>query len=71
MNDEVTVLAIDRQPGGVMLWSITEATDRERAAGTSRTHCTDWDDTKDRVITQPALLPARPDPATPHEPAPR
>jgi hypothetical protein len=54
MDDEVTVLAIDRQPDGPMLWSITEATDRELASGTSRTHCTGWDDTKDRVITQPA-----------------
>jgi hypothetical protein len=53
MHEEVTVLAIDRNPDGWMTWSITEATDQEHEAGTSRTHCTAWDDTKDRVITQP------------------
>lgn len=58
MHQEVTVLAIDRQPSGTMLWSITEATDQERSDGKSRTHCTSWDDTKDRVIAQPADSPA-------------
>jgi hypothetical protein len=51
-GDEYTVLAIDRNPPNHMLWSITEATDTELAAGTSRTHCTAWDE-RDRVISQP------------------
>lgn len=51
-GDEVTVLAIDRDPDGWMLWSVTEATDEELAAGTSRTHCTRWEYDRDRVISQ-------------------
>jgi hypothetical protein len=59
MGQPVTVLAIDRDPDGWMLWSITEATDDERAAGTSRTHCTGWDNGKDRMIAQPHEATAR------------
>lgn len=49
-DDNVTVLAIDRDPPGWMLWSITEANDDELARGASRTHCTRWDPRRDRVI---------------------
>jgi len=64
-DEEVTVLAIDRtegrRPDGRtamsywMPWSITEATDEERARGASRTHCTAWrpDSRQYRVIRQP------------------
>lgn len=53
-GDEYTLLAIDRNPPNGQLWSITEATDAERAAGVSRTHCTAWD-RRDRVIRQPSM----------------
>lgn len=52
-GDDVTVLAVDRDPAGWELWTVTEATDEELRANRSRTHCTDWDYDRDRVITQP------------------
>lgn len=51
-DDDVTVLAVDRDPAGWMLWSVTEATDEELASGRSRTHCTDWDYDRDCVVDQ-------------------
>jgi hypothetical protein len=51
--DDVTVLAVDRDTGDWMLWSVTEATDEELARGASRTHCTAWDYDRDHVISQP------------------
>jgi hypothetical protein len=49
---EVTVLAVDRDPPGWELWTVTEATDEELARNASRTHCTRWDYDRDQVITQ-------------------
>lgn len=52
-GDDVTVLAVDRDPAGWELWTVTEANDEELRAGRSRTHCTRWDYDRDRVVTQP------------------
>lgn len=51
--EEYTVLAVGADDFGG--WSVTVATDDELKAGTSRTHCTAWDDDRDRVIRQPRI----------------
>ncbi len=46
----VEVLAIDRDPAGWMLWSITEVDLDGSQKGMRRTHCTAWDP-RDQVVT--------------------
>lgn len=57
-GETCTVLAIDRNPAGWELWTITEANEDELRRNTSRTHCTPWDPSKDRVVSQPEAVPS-------------
>jgi hypothetical protein len=50
----VNVLAVDRNPPGWELWTITEVDLEGSQQGWERTHCTPWDPDRDRVISQPA-----------------
>lgn len=52
---KVEVLAVDRDPEGWMLWSITERDVEGSQQGWKRTHCTAWDPDRDSVISQPAV----------------
>jgi hypothetical protein len=51
---DVKVLAVDRDPDGWELWTITEVDLDGSQQGWERTHCTPWDPDRDRVISQPA-----------------
>jgi hypothetical protein len=52
----VEVLAVDRNPAGWMLWSITEADIEGSQRGRKRTHCTPWGYDRDRVVSQPEAV---------------
>lgn len=51
----VEVLAVDRNPGDHMLWSITEVDVEGSQRGWKRTHCTAWDHDRDVVVSQPGV----------------
>lgn len=47
------VLAVDRDPAGGELWTVTEVDEAGQQVGQKRTHCTPWDPDWDHVISQP------------------